>query len=1064
MENGILGKFYRVRISSVLLSFLFFAAILFGNYPLKVNTALATTSPNIYPDAGNPGTTTCDGTENASQNGDMDGVNWANLYGNSPSTTNYSAEQGSSSPLIGIGYIGNSDGGLTLLDRGVAFFNLGTNLPAGATITGVDLKLYGYYKNGDYSPQPSLGIVSASQASTTQLPQGYTAFAAFGSTLLAPVMSYSSFNTSGYNDFVFNSTGVAAAQLAYNAGGILGLGFRDDTNDIPNNAALNANYLSDLEGFDIWDRNSSYGAARSPYVVITYTSTIPVTAVGTPTGTPIAGSVLTAGALTPGGATVTYQWQESSTSGGAYSNIPSATSSTYTVSGSYAGDYLEVQVTGTGSYSGTVNSGYVGPVTIPVAATAISGVTAPVTGATPVTAVTPGTGYTGAVSWSPSVASTFLSNTAYTATITLSPTAGYTMTGVTANQFTIAGSTGATNLANSGTITGALFPATATTVNTAAIVGVTAPATGNTPTSLITATSEYTAAISWSPSDNPFASNTAYTATITIMPKAGYTLSGVPLNYFTVSGTTATNPAGSGVVSALFPATATTYTLTYTAGTGGTITGSSPQTVNSGSSGTAVTASPNAHYHFVSWSDGILTATRTDTNITSDFTASATFAIDTYTLTYSTGAGGSIVGSSPQTVNYNASGTAVTATPNAHYHFVSWSDGGLTAARTDLNVTADHAYTATFAIDTHTLTYTAGANGTITGTTPQTVNYGTNGAQVTAVPDSGYQFVNWSDLSTDNPRTDASVIADLTITANFTAVASTGGASKANVIVYPPSLAIQTPAGGGSYNAGSVLGLSWSAANGAFVKYKVYYSIDNGISWTTISDNATSTALSWTVPNVSTTAGAIKVEGYDPNGNLLAMAVSTGSFTIVGTTAAPPAVALPTVTPPVTPPAIDSTVAGTYDVSTARGNNPNFNTDMNIPAATTTTACVSGTLIKNKTLPAVYYCGADGKRYVFVNDKDYFSWYPDFSNVQTISDATLGSITIGGNITYRPGTRMVKIQSDPKVYAVARGGVLRWVSTEAIARALFGDNWNKLIDDVSDAFFVNYRIGDPIVP
>jgi hypothetical protein len=137
---------------------------------------------------------------------------------------------------------------------------------------------------------------------------------------------------------------------------------------------------------------------------------------------------------------------------------------------------------------------------------------------------------------------------------------------------------------------------------------------------------------------------------------------------------------------------------------------------------------------------------------------------------------------------------------------------------------------------------------------------------------------------------------------------------------------------------------------------------------------------------------------------------------------------------------------------------------MNIPAATTTTACVSGTLIKNKTLPAVYYCGADGKRYVFVNDKDYFSWYPDFSNVQTISDATLGSITIGGNITYRPGTRMVKIQSDPKVYAVARGGVLRWVSTEAIARALFGDNWNKLIDDVSDAFFVNYRIGDPIVP
>jgi len=83
-----------------------------------------------------------------------------------------------------------------------------------------------------------------------------------------------------------------------------------------------------------------------------------------------------------------------------------------------------------------------------------------VTGATPVTTVTSGTGYTGTVSWSPTVASTFLGNTAYTATITLSATTGYTFTGVTLNQFTIAGSTGATNSANSGTITGALFPTT----------------------------------------------------------------------------------------------------------------------------------------------------------------------------------------------------------------------------------------------------------------------------------------------------------------------------------------------------------------------------------------------------------------------------------------------------------------------------------------------------------------------------------------------------------------------------------------------------------------------------
>ena len=54
--------------------------------------------------------------------------------------------------------------------------------------------------------------------------------------------------------------------------------------------------------------------------------------------------------------------------------------------------------------------------------------------------------------------------------------------------------------------------------------------------------------------------------------------------------------------------------------------------------------------------------------------------------------------------------------PNSGYHFVNWSDGVSTAnPRTDTNVTANVTVTANFAINTYTLTYTAGANGTITG-------------------------------------------------------------------------------------------------------------------------------------------------------------------------------------------------------------------------------------------------------------------------------------------------------------------------------------------------------------
>src|SRR5262249_4820605 len=57
--------------------------------------------------------------------------------------------------------------------------------------------------------------------------------------------------------------------------------------------------------------------------------------------------------------------------------------------------------------------------------------------------------------------------------------------------------------------------------------------------------------------------------------------------------------------------------------------------------------------------------------------------------------------------------------------------------------------------NTYTLTYTAGANGTISGTSPQTVNFGASGTAVTAVPNAGYHFAQWGDASTTNPRTRA---------------------------------------------------------------------------------------------------------------------------------------------------------------------------------------------------------------------------------------------------------------------------------------------------------------------
>jgi len=220
----------------------------------------------------------------------------------------------------------------------------------------------------------------------------------------------------------------------------------------------------------------------------------------------------------------------------------------------------------------------------------------------------------------------------------------------------------------------------------------------------------------------------------------------------------------------------TTYSISSSAGANGTISPSGATTVNSGSD-QSFTITPSAHYHVAdvlvdSVSVGAVSSYNF-TNVTTDHTISATFAIDTKTLTYTAGTNGSITGTSPQTINYGSDGSTVTAVPDTGYHFVNWSDSSTTNPRTDTNVTDNISVTANFAINTFTLTYVAGTHGTISGTSPQTVNYGANGSAVTAVADSGYHFTSWDDGGLAAERTDTNITANHTYTANFEATAPT---------------------------------------------------------------------------------------------------------------------------------------------------------------------------------------------------------------------------------------------------------------------------------------------------
>ena len=271
--------------------------------------------------------------------------------------------------------------------------------------------------------------------------------------------------------------------------------------------------------------------------------------------------------------------------------------------------------------------------------------------------------------------------------------------------------------------------------------------------------------------------NSGGSQTFTIAPNSGYHIVNVVADSTSLGAVTShtfSSVTANHTISATFAID--TYTITPTAGAGGTITPSGAQTVNSGGSQT-FTIAPNSGYHIVnvvadSTSLGAVTS-HTFSSVTANHTISATFAIDTYTITPTAGAGGTITPSGAQTVNSGGSQT-FTIAPNSGYHIVnvvadSTSLGAVTS-HTFSSVTANHTISATFAIDTYTITPTAGAGGTITPSGAQTVNSG--GSQTfTIAPNSGYHIVNVvadsTSLGAVTSHTFSSVTANHTISATF---------------------------------------------------------------------------------------------------------------------------------------------------------------------------------------------------------------------------------------------------------------------------------------------------------
>lgn len=338
----------------------------------------------------------------------------------------------------------------------------------------------------------------------------------------------------------------------------------------------------------------------------------------------------------------------------------------------------------------------------------------------------------------------------------------------------------------------------------------------------------------------------------------------------------------------------------------------------------------------------------------------------------------------------------------------------------------------------------------------------------------------------------------ITFTPSNTVCAPSGGGQS-------PSVTLSAPNGGLTINSLTTYQVLWGSTGSNISSIKLSLSTDGGLTYPTVIASGLSNNgfYDWAVPLMATsTTARLRVEAIGGAG-VLATSDSATNFTVQGTavttgggggggggggatttpaTTTPAATTpgvfvdttstFPTGTHPSTQysaaekaaPAADPVKTGAYNATSAVAATPSIDVDKGIlpPAADKTLPCTGGDLIKTAATSSVYYCGKNGKRYVFPTSSTFFTWFTGFGSVKTLTGTELAAVPLAGNVSFKPGTRMIKIQSDPKTYAVSRNGLLRWVKDEATAKALYGTDWNKKIDDIDPAFFINYQIGDPI--
>ena len=210
-----------------------------------------------------------------------------------------------------------------------------------------------------------------------------------------------------------------------------------------------------------------------------------------------------------------------------------------------------------------------------------------------------------------------------------------------------------------------------------------------------------------------------------------------------------------------------TYSLTVSAGTGGSVQG----TGNFLHGAVAdISANPDTGYSFTGWTgDGVADPNSLNTSVymSESRTISASFSQNSYTLVVLAGNGGSVSGDGNFT---HGSLASISATPDTGYSFTGWTGDGVAdtnSLNTSVDMSESRTISASFSQNSYTLVVLAGNGGSVSG--DGNFTHGSL-ASISATPDTGYSFTGWTGdgvADTNSLNTSVDMSESRTISASF---------------------------------------------------------------------------------------------------------------------------------------------------------------------------------------------------------------------------------------------------------------------------------------------------------